>query len=330
MPVETLASAIGSDATPPGNEPVNEKLQCWRFRGRVSLAHADHPCRHLALFVLGVPLTRDAILDSVVRTITGIDVTNTPLILEVEHGVAVLRLNRPERRNALDLEMRQQLAACFEQVNQDSSVRAAVLTGGDQVFAAGADLKLMVQQSAASLAELNLPQYYQPLLDCPVPVVAAVNGFALGAGCEVAMMCDLIVADETARFGQPECNVGIMPGAGGTQRLLRAVGRPVASLMTLTGSMIDADRAYQLGLVSELTGPGQAMGRALELAQKMTGLPPLALNAIKRSLRAGAELPLADALAEEHRLYLSLFDTQDQVEGMSAFLEKRKPKFEGR
>ncbi|MCY1262346.1 2,3-dehydroadipyl-CoA hydratase [compost metagenome] len=245
-------------------------------------------------------------------------------------AVAILLLAREEKRNALDLSMRAAIAAAMTKLELDESVAVIVISGGDTVFAAGADLNLLVDKGAQEVADLDLGQYWAPVVRCSKPVIAAVSGFALGAGCELAMMCDLIVADRSARFGQPEIRVGIMPGAGGSQRLLRAVGRPVASLLLMTGETLDAERAAQLGLVSELVAQGPALDRALALAQGIAGMPAKALRAIKRSLALGADQPLEVALALENREFLLLFDTHDKHEGMRAFLDKRAPHYEGK
>ena len=255
---------------------------------------------------------------------------SVPVLIERLDSVAVVTLNRPDKRNALDLAMRAAIASAFSELDADEQVRAIVVTGGDKVFAAGADLKLLVDKGAQDVAELDLPAYWAPLARCRKPVIAAVSGYALGAGCELALMCDIIVADRSARFGQPEANVGIMPGAGGTQRLVRVLGKQVASLMLMTGEPLNGERAYQLGLVSELAGEGAALERALALAQAASRLPPKALHAIKRALSQGADLPLDAALALENREFLLLFDTQDKTEGMRAFLDKRKPQYTGR
>jgi len=254
----------------------------------------------------------------------------TPVLTRREGAVGVITLNRPEKRNALDLTMRAAVAAAFRELEGDAAVRALVVTGGDSVFAAGADLNLLVDKGAQQVADLDLGQYWAPVAGCRKPVIAAVSGFALGAGCELALMCDFIVADPSARLGQPELAVGIMPGAGGTQRLVRTVGRQVASLMLMTGEALTGERAWQLGLVAELAEPGQALARALALAGRIARMPPKALEATKRVLRQGADLPLDAALALEHREFLLLFDTQDKTEGMRAFLDKRKPEFTGR
>lgn len=253
-----------------------------------------------------------------------------PVLLQRDGAVGIVTLNRPDKRNALDLTMRAALADAVRQLEADADVRALVITGGDAVFAAGADLNLLVDKGAQDVADIDLGQYWAAVSGCRKPVIAAVSGFALGAGCELAMLCDFIVADPGARFGQPELAVGIMPGAGGTQRLVRAVGRPVAHLMLLTGEALTAERAWQLGLVAELAAPGQALARALELATKAARMPPKAVAATRRVLRQGPELPLDAALALEQREFLLLFDTEDKTEGMRAFLDKRRPSFKGR
>lgn len=253
-----------------------------------------------------------------------------PVRIEREDAVGIIILNRPDRRNALDLTMRAALAAAVRELDKDASIRAIVISGSGGVFAAGADLKLLVDKGSQDMVDVDLGQYWAPLIACAKPVIAAVAGFALGAGCELAMMCDIIVADTTARFGQPEAKMGIIPGAGGSQRLVRAVGKPAASLMLMTGEMLHAERAAQLGLVSELVEEGRALDRARELARAAAAMPPRAVRAVKRVLAQGADLPLDAALALENREFLLLFDTQDKTEGMRAFLEKRKPIFTGR
>ncbi|WBY03061.1 enoyl-CoA hydratase-related protein [Ramlibacter tataouinensis] len=257
-------------------------------------------------------------------------VPTAPVLVSREGAVGVLTLNRPDKRNALDLTMRGAIAEAVRGLEADPEVKAIVITGSDTVFAAGADLNLLVDKGAQQVAEIDLGQYWAPVAGARKPVIAAVSGFALGAGCELALMCDFIVADPTARLGQPELAVGIMPGAGGTQRLVRSVGKQVASLMLMTGEPLTGERAFQLGLVAELAPEGQALARALELARKAARMPPKALDATKRVLRQGADLPLDAALALENREFLLLFDTEDKTEGMRAFLDKRKPAFTGR
>jgi enoyl-CoA hydratase/carnithine racemase len=255
-------------------------------------------------------------------------VETQPLVLiERRDAVASITLNRPERRNALDIPMREAIAAAFEALAADAGVLAIVVTGGDKVFAAGADLKMLVDQGPQQA--LELARYWVPVAQCPKPLIAAVQGYALGAGCELAMMCDIVVADAEASFGQPECNVGIIPGAGGIQRLVRRVGLPVASLMLMAAAPLKGERACQLGLVSELAELGGAFRRALELAEGIARMPPKAIAAIKRVLRHATDLPLEQALLLENREFALLFDTQDKTEGMRAFLEKRRPNFKG-
>ncbi|MDI3258155.1 MAG: enoyl-CoA hydratase-related protein [Sinobacteraceae bacterium] len=253
----------------------------------------------------------------------------TPVLVERDGSVGLVLLNRPERRNVLDLEMRAAIARAVTALVADEAVRVLVVSGGNELFAAGADLKLLVDKDPHGVAGLDLPGYWAPLARCPKPVIAAVNGVAFGAGSELMLMCDIIVVDRSAKIGQPEIRVGIMPGAGGTQRLVRAVGRPVASLMLMSGVPLSGERAYQLGLASELVETGQALVRARELAAQVAQMPPKALAAIKRVLWQGADLPLDAALALENREFLLLFGTADQKEGMSAFLEKRSPRFTG-
>jgi enoyl-CoA hydratase len=256
--------------------------------------------------------------------------TRPPVAIRREDGVAVVVLDRPDKRNALDIPMRSAIAAAFTELDADAAVRAIVVTGGETVFAAGADLNLLVDKGAQEVADLDLAQYWLPVANARKPTIAAVSGYALGAGCELAMMCDFIVADSSARFGQPELGVGIMPGAGGTQRLVRAVGKQVASMLLMTGEALTGERAHQLGLVAELAPDGQALLRAMELARKAARMPAKAIEATRRVLRQGADLPLDAALALENREFLLLFATDDKTEGMRAFLDKRRPSFTGR
>jgi enoyl-CoA hydratase len=252
------------------------------------------------------------------------------VLVERDGAVAVVSLNRPAKRNALDLAMRGAIAEAFAELDADRDVRAIVVTGGDAVFAAGADLNLLVDKGSQEVADIDLGRYWAPVAQCSKPVVAAVCGPAFGAGCELALMCDFIVADASARFGQPELGVGIMPGAGGTQRLVRTVGKQMASMLLLTAEPLTGERAFQLGLVAELAADGLAVTRARELARKASRMPPKAVSATRRVLRQGSDLPLDAALALENREFLLLFDTEDKYEGMRAFLEKRKPEFKGR
>lgn len=245
-------------------------------------------------------------------------------------AVALLRLNRPEARNALNMELRRALAEAFRALDADEEVRVAVVTGNDKAFAAGADLREMVDAGAVEMMLRGTHRLWQAIADFPKPIVAAVNGYALGGGMELALHADIVIAGESAKFGQPEVRVGIMPGAGGTQRLLRAAGRYRAMLMLLTGEMIDAREALAMGFVSRVVPDGEVLDRALGIAETIAGMPPLAVAQIKEVVNLGADAPLATALALERKAFQLLFDSRDQEEGMKAFLEKRKPRFEGR
>jgi enoyl-CoA hydratase/carnithine racemase len=247
-----------------------------------------------------------------------------------EDGVAVVRLNRPEARNALSMEVRHQLAGHFGALAEDESVRVAIVTGGPEVFAAGADIKAMAEAGPVETMLRGTEKLWAPLKDFPKPLIAAVDGWALGGGCELALHADLIVAGESAKFGQPEIKLGIMPGAGGTQRLVRAVGKYKAMKLLLTGDPVSAREAEAMGLVSEVVPDGQTMERALELAKAVARMPALAALKIKEAVLAGADQPLETALLLERQAFQLLFDTADQKEGMRAFLDKRKPHFRGR
>ncbi|NMG75181.1 enoyl-CoA hydratase [Aromatoleum diolicum] len=243
--------------------------------------------------------------------------------------VAVIRLNRPAVRNALNQEVRALLAASFEEVGANPDIRCVVLTGGEQVFAAGADIRDLAERSAIDMMLRNTHRLWQAIASCPKPVIAAVNGLALGGGCELAMHADLIIAGEGAAFGQPEVRIGIMPGAGGTQRLTRAVGKFKAMKMVLTGQPVSAREALEMGLASEVVADDKVQARALELAAEIAALPPLAVMQIKEVVLAGQDASLDAALTLERKAFQLLFASQDQKEGMQAFLEKRKPEYKG-
>lgn len=246
-----------------------------------------------------------------------------------DDGVAVVRIERPEAKNALNLAVREQLAEIFRAVARDERVRAVVLTGGEQCFVAGADIREFADASPIEMYRRHTEYLWEPIARCPKPVIAAVNGFALGGGCELAMHCDIIVAGQSARFGQPEVKLGLMPGAGGTQRLIRAVGKFQAMRIALTGCLVTAPEALAMGMVSEVVSDERTVPRALELAAEIAALPPLAVAQIKEVMLSGADLPLDSALALERKAFQLLFDSRDQKEGANAFLEKRKAVFSG-
>jgi enoyl-CoA hydratase/carnithine racemase len=253
------------------------------------------------------------------------------VLLERPHDhIAVIRLNRPEARNALNLEVRQTLANHFTDLGNDDTTRCIILTGGDKIFAAGADLRDMVERTAVEMFARRSEKLWRPIAECPKPVIAAVNGYALGGGCELAMHCDIIVAGEGANFGQPEVKVGIMPGAGGTQRLVRAVGKFRAMRILMTGDLVPARDALAMGLASEVVADSEVFDRALAIAKTIAALPPLAIMQIKETVLAGEDSSLEAGLMLERKAFQLLFATNDQKEGMRAFLDKRKPEFEGK
>ena len=252
------------------------------------------------------------------------------LIERPRDGVALVRINRPEARNALNGRVRQLLAEAFNDLGKAADVRAIVLTGDANAFAAGADIKEMAGAGAADMLLRQSHLLWQAISACPKPVVAAVNGFALGGGCELAMHADIIIAGEGAQLGQPEIRVGIMPGAGGTQRLTRAVGKFKAMLMILTGKPVTAREADAMGLVSMVVPDAEVLDTALKTAETIAAMPPIAVMQIKEVLLAGMDAPLATGLMLERKAFQLLFDTRDQKEGMQAFVEKRRPKYEGR
>ncbi len=245
-------------------------------------------------------------------------------------GVALVRINRPEVRNALNGRVRQLLAEAFTDLGKAADVRAIVLTGDENAFAAGADIKEMAGVGAADMLLRQSHLLWQAISGCPKPVIAAVNGFALGGGCELAMHADIIIAGEGAQLGQPEIRVGVMPGAGGTQRLTRAVGKFKAMLMILTGKPVTAREADAMGLVSLVVPDAEVLDTALKTAETIAAMPPIAVMQIKEVLLAGMDAPLATGLMLERKAFQLLFDTSDQKEGMQAFLEKRRPKYEGK
>ena len=244
--------------------------------------------------------------------------------------VGLIRTLRPEARNALNQAVREQLAAHFTTLGNDPQVRCLVLTGGEKFFVAGADIRAMAEAGAIDILLRQSHRLWQALAACPKPVIAAVNGYAWGGGCELAMHADIIVAGESASFSQPEVKLGIMPGAGGTQRLTRAVGKFQAMKMVLTGQPVSAREALAMGLASEVVADAQVLPRAVELAGQIAALPPLAVMQIKEVLLAGQDAPLETALLLERKAFQLLFASQDQKEGMQAFLDKRKPVFKGR
>jgi enoyl-CoA hydratase/carnithine racemase len=247
-----------------------------------------------------------------------------------EHGVALLRLNRPEARNALSPEMMERLASELERLDPDPEVRCIVIAGTDEVFAAGADIKAMSERSFEQALRHPAAAFWRRVAAVKTPLVAAVSGFALGGGCELALACDMIVASDTARFGQPEITLGIVPGGGGSQRLARVMGKQRAMEYVLTGRRFDAEMALEMGLVNKVVKKGRWLEEALELARTVAERPPIAARLAKQAVLVADETGLSAGLEGERRLYELSMATEDRVEGMRAFLEKREPKFTGR
>lgn len=254
-----------------------------------------------------------------------------PVLLErpADH-VAVVRINRPDARNALNMEVRRLIADHLAALTDDPSVRCVILAGGEKAFAAGADIREMAEADPIEMMKRNAFRLWQQIAICPKPMIAAVRGFALGGGCELAMHADIIVAGDSAKFGQPEIRIGIIPGGGGTQRLPRAVGKFKAMKMLLTGDLVSAQEADAMGLVSEVVPDAEVEARALALATQISELPPISARQIKECVLAGQDMSLASALLLEAKAIQLAFSTHDQKEGMGAFLEKRKANFEGR
>ncbi len=250
-----------------------------------------------------------------------------------EEGLAIVTVNRPKSLNALNRATIGEIAQAVDELAADATVRALILTGaGEKAFVAGADIAEMANLSSPEALEFSRAGHrlMDKLEALPIPTLAAVNGFALGGGCELAMACDLIVAGEKARFGQPEVSLGVIPGFGGTGRLTRAVGIQRARELIFTGDIVDAQSALALGLVVAVVPPEQLLDRCRDIARRIGQKGPLAIAQAKRVLRAGADLPLDAANALEMQAFAALFGSSDQKEGMRAFLEKRPPKFEGR
>jgi enoyl-CoA hydratase/carnithine racemase len=255
----------------------------------------------------------------------------SPLVESSRDGhVALCRLNRPDARNALSPYLMEELATAVEGFDADPDVRCVVIAGADEVFASGADIRALRERTFEESLRHPAASFWRRLAACKTPLVAAVSGFALGGGCELALMCDLIVASETAEFGQPEITLGIIPGGGGTQRLARVLGKQRAMELVLTGRRIDAREAERFGLVNEVAGKRDWLERAMELAQRIARRPPIAVRLAKQAVLAADETGLAAGLENERRLYEIAMATEDRIEGMDAFLEKRKPDFKGR
>ncbi|MCB0734344.1 MAG: enoyl-CoA hydratase/isomerase family protein [Flavobacteriales bacterium] len=249
---------------------------------------------------------------------------------QYQEHIALITINRPKELNALNLQVMSEIRDALKELDDDDSVRVVILTGNERAFAAGADIKQMAGKSAVDMLLIDQFTTWDQIRKTKKPIIAAVSGFALGGGCELCMTCDMIIASETAQFGQPEIKIGVMPGAGGTQRLPRAVGKAKAMEMVLTGRFISADEALQAGLINKVVPVDSYMTEAVRLAQSIAVQSPIAVQLAKESVLKAYEMPLQESLAFERKNFYMLFATEDQKEGMSAFVEKRKPDFKGR
>lgn len=252
------------------------------------------------------------------------------ILLEKDGALGVVTMNRAAQLNALSFGLVRELCLAMESLDQDSDVRVLILTGGDKVFAAGADIKEMVSATPFEGSVHGRLVFRDRINLLAKPVIAAVSGYALGGGCELAMSCDIIIASETARFGQPEVNLGTIPGSGGTQRLTRAVGKYKAMEMVLTGEFIDAPEAERRGLVNKIVPAELLLDEAKRLAHKIASKPPLAVKLAKEAVLKSCNTSLDEGLDFERKLFNTLFASEDRREGMTAFIEKRKPEFKGK
>lgn len=244
--------------------------------------------------------------------------------------VGLLRLNHPETRNSLSAEMREGIVAGLERFDADPEVRCIVLAGSEKIFASGADIRALAARAPGEPSDARGAEFWRRIAAVQTPIVAAVAGYALGGGCELAMACDMIVADETVRFGQPEITLGIIPGGGGTQRLTRAIGKQRAMEYVLTGRHFDVGMAAAWGLVNKVVKTGDSTLEAVELARTIAERPPIAARLAKQAVLTAEEKALSDGLDAERQMFEEAMATEDRVEGMTAFIEKREPNFKGR
>jgi len=247
-----------------------------------------------------------------------------------EGRVGVVQINRPDALNALNAQVLSEITTALRSFDIDDAIGSVILTGNEKAFAAGADIKAMAEATVVEMMNSPMMQYWEAIRDTQKPLIAAVNGWCLGGGCELAMICDTIIAGDSAQFGQPEINLAIIPGAGGTQRMTRAVGKAIAMDMVLSGRRLRADEALRFGLVSRVVPDEELMNVALEVATAIAAKSPVALRLAKEAVNAAFETTLTEGIRLERRLFTMLFATEDQKEGMTAFIEKRKPTWQGK
>jgi enoyl-CoA hydratase len=252
------------------------------------------------------------------------------ILAEVRGRVGLATLNRPQTMNALNNQLMRELMDALENFDKDDAIGAMVVTGNEKAFAAGADIKEMAGQSIQQMLDRDHIGVFGRIRMIQKPVIAAVSGWALGGGCEIALSCDMIVASESAKFGQPEINIGVIPGAGGTQRLTHAVGKAIAMEMILNNRTLTAHEAYQFGMVNRVVPVDKYLEESLQLAEDIAARAPVAIRVAKKMINQAFERTLSEAISEEKQQFYNLFATEDQKEGMQAFIEKRKPEWKGK
>jgi enoyl-CoA hydratase len=248
----------------------------------------------------------------------------------IEKHIALVQFNRPKELNALNLQLMGELRDSLRQLDADDNVRVIIITGDERSFAAGADIKQMAGQSTIDMLKTDQFSTWDQIRKTKKPLIAAVSGFALGGGCELSMTCDIIIASETAKFGQPEIKIGVMPGAGGTQRLTKAIGKARAMEMVLTGNFISADEALEYGLINKVVPVEMYMEASLEIARQIAAMSPIASQLAKEAINRSFETHLDEGLTVERKNFYLTFSSEDQKEGMKAFIEKRKAVYSGK
>jgi len=252
------------------------------------------------------------------------------ILTETRGRVGLITLNRPQAMNALNNQLLNEMMDALDAFDKDENIGAMVITGNEKAFAAGADIKEMTDKSSQEMEDEKRVSVFAGIMSIEKPVIAAVSGWALGGGCEIALSCDMIVASDSSKFGLPEVTIGVIPGAGGTQRLTHAVGKAIAMEMVLNNRTLSAQEAFGFGMVNRVLPVSDYLDEALKLADEIASRAPMAVRAAKKMVNASYELPLTDGLAEERQTFYKLFDTEDQKEGMQAFVEKRKPNWTGK